>query len=393
MQFCHMVAAMQRACVALSFAAVLWQATHAVAEDEGVGDEQILEENRLRDDVTETASGLQYEVVKSGAADGPNPEPQSKCVLHYRGTLLNGTEFDSSYKRGSPATFKPASLMPGFQEALLMMRPGDTWKIWIPSKIGYGSKGAGGAIPPDSGLFFELELLEVSPPAEGLAWLWEQAMANPMPLALLGLFAFQMVQQWFSKGSTADMKELKIDDLKSEENPKVFMNIKIGDDEAEKVGIELFAKSYPKTAENFRALCTGEKGTGKSGKALTFKGSTFHRIIPGFMCQGGDFTRGNGTGGESIYGEKFEDEWTNGYITHDKAGLLSMANAGKDTNGSQFFITLAACPHLDGKHVIFGRVIEGMDVVKKMGDVGTGGGDPKKKVVVEDCGETKSKST
>lgn len=274
-----------------------------------------------------------------------------------------------------------------------MMRPGDIWKIWIPSQIGYGSKGAGSAIPPDAGLFFELELIEVSPPAEGFAWLLEQAMANPMPLMMLGLLAFQMLPQLFSKGGTANMQELKIDEIKSEENQKVFLSVKIGDDEAEKVGIELFAKSYPKTAENFRALCTGEKGTGKSGKPLTFKGSTFHRIIPGFMCQGGDFTRGNGTGGESIYGDKFEDEFTNGYITHDKAGLLSMANAGKDTNGSQFFITLAACSHLDGKHVIFGHVIEGMDVVKKMGAVGTGGGDPKQKVVIEDCGETKSKST
>jgi len=385
---------MRGTCLAVSLVAlVLGHVSLAVAEEEVSGDEKILEENRLRDDVTETASGLQYEVVKSGPSDGLNPEAESKCVLHYRGTLLNGTEFDSSYKRGAPATFKPASLMPGFKEALLMMKPGDTWKIWIPSQIGYGSKGAGSAIPPDSGLFFELELMEVSPPAEGLAWLWEQAMANPMPLALLGLFAFQMVQQYFSKGSTADMKELKIDEIKSEENPKVFLDIKIGDDKVEKVGIELFSKSYPKTAENFRALCTGEKGDGKSGKPLTFKGSTFHRIIPGFMCQGGDFTRGNGTGGESIYGEKFEDEWTNGYITHDKAGLLSMANAGKDTNGSQFFITLAPCSHLDGKHVIFGHVIEGMDVVKKMGDMGTSGGDPKKKVVVEDCGESKSKST
>jgi len=388
-----MVAAMRKASLTVSLVALVFGPATLVVAEEVNADEKILEENRLRDEVIETASGLQYEVVKSGALDGPNPEAESKCVLHYRGTLLNGTEFDSSHKRGSPANFKPASLMPGFKEALLMMRPGDIWKIWIPSQIGYGSKGAGSAIPPDAGLFFELELIEVSPPAEGFAWLLEQAMANPMPLMMLGLLAFQMLPQLFSKGGTANMQELKIDEIKSEENQKVFLSVKIGDDEAEKVGIELFAKSYPKTAENFRALCTGEKGTGKSGKPLTFKGSTFHRIIPGFMCQGGDFTRGNGTGGESIYGDKFEDEFTNGYITHDKAGLLSMANAGKDTNGSQFFITLAACSHLDGKHVIFGHVIEGMDVVKKMGAVGTGGGDPKQKVVIEDCGETKSKST
>ncbi|CAK9112182.1 Peptidyl-prolyl cis-trans isomerase (PPIase) (Cyclophilin) (Cyp) (Cyclosporin A-binding protein) (Rotamase) (allergen Cat r 1) [Durusdinium trenchii] len=364
-----------------------------VLGQEEPGDEQLLEENRLRDEVTETASGLQYEVVKSGPVEGPNPDLQSACVLHYRGTLLNGTEFDSSYKRNTPARFKPASLMPGFKEALLMMRPGDTWKIWVPSAIGYGSKGAGSAIPPDAGLFFEVEMLEVNPPAEGLDWLWEQALANPMPLALLGLFAFQLVQQYFSKG-TGDLKELLILDAeKDEENTKVFLSIKIGFETPKKVEIQLFAKSYPKTAENFRALCTGEKGKGDSGKPLAFKGSTFHRIIPGFMCQGGDFTHGNGRGGESIYGDKFEDEFTNGFISHDAEGLLSMANAGKDTNGSQFFITLGPCKHLDGKHVVFGQVTEGMDVVKAMGDVGTSGGDPKIEVVIEDCGEIKSKST
>ncbi|CAE7568857.1 Cyp40 [Symbiodinium pilosum] len=226
--------------------------------------------------------------------------------------------------------------------------------------IGYGSRGAGSTIPPDTAITFELELLEVSPPAEGLAWLWEQASSNPMPIALVCLFGFQLLQGYFQKGGPSDLKELSLSDASSEENPKVFLSVQIGENEPARVEMELFAKSYPKTAENFRALCTGEKGKGKSGKALTFKGSFFHRIIPGFMCQGGDFTNGNGTGGESIYGEKFEDEWTNGYVTHSKAGLLSMANAGKDTNGSQFFITLAACTHLDGKHVIFGQVVEGM---------------------------------
>jgi peptidylprolyl isomerase len=147
-------------------------------------------------------------------------------------------------------------------------------------------------------------------------------------------------------------------------NPKVALDVTIGGEPAGTLTVELFADVVPKTAENFRALCTGEKGMGKSGKPLAYAGSTFHRIIPGFMIQGGDFTRGNGTGGESIYGEKFADE--NFQLKHFGPGTLSMANAGPNTNGSQFFITVADTSWLDGKHVVFGKVVDGMDVLKKM---------------------------
>ncbi|KAI8890818.1 hypothetical protein K501DRAFT_236535 [Backusella circina FSU 941] len=148
-------------------------------------------------------------------------------------------------------------------------------------------------------------------------------------------------------------------------NPRVFFDIDIDGNRIGRIIMELFADEVPMTAENFRALCTGEKGLGKvSNVPLHFRGSIFHRIIKGFMCQGGDFTRRNGSGGESIYGANFPDE---SFIRkHDTHGLLSMANRGPNTQSSQFFITTRPTPHLDGKHVVFGRVVSGFNVAEIM---------------------------
>ena len=160
--------------------------------------------------------------------------------------------------------------------------------------------------------------------------------------------------------------------------PRVFFDIEIGGAKAGRITMELRADVAPKTAENFLQLCLKPKGEG-------FKGSAFHRVIPNFMCQGGDFTKGDGTGGRSIYGAKFADE--NFVLKHTGPGVLSMANAGPNTNGSQFFLCTAKTAWLDGKHVVFGMVVDGMNVVKAIEAVGSQNGKTSKSVVIADCGQ------
>ena len=165
---------------------------------------------------------------------------------------------------------------------------------------------------------------------------------------------------------------------------KVYFDIEVDGESWGRITFGLFGDTVPKTAANFATLCDGSAGVGNSGKPLHFKGSKFHRVIPGFMAQGGDFTAGNGTGGESIYGNKFNDE--NFDLKHTKPYLLSMANSGANTNGSQFFITFKETPWLNGKHVVYGEVIDGSDVVDRLEKIGSNSGSTSKTAIIADSG-------
>eukprot|EP00808_Paulinella_micropora_P004697 g62292.t1 len=336
-----------------------------------------LEENAKKEGVKVTASGLQYRVLKSGADGAKSPQLNSNCQCLYKGILID------------------CKVIKGWTEALQLMKEGDKWELVIPSELAYSDRGSGsGKIPGGAVLIFELELLKVKQPgwmvlgfdlSEPMSWFIILMLCWIVRKPVLTIFG------WFEIDDPTDIKLecvwMCVVGAGLPDNPHVFFDVAIGQEQAGRIEMELFITAYPKTVENFRALCTGERGNGASGKPLHYKNCGFHRIIPGFMCQGGDFTRGDGTGGESIYGGKFKDEWEKGVIKHSEPMLLSMANAGPNTNGSQFFITVEKTPHLDRRHVVFGRVVSGQDVVKKMEAVGSGGGSTRKLVVITDCGQ------
>ncbi len=363
---------------------------------------EFLSENADRDGVTTTESGLQYRILESGPPSGRSPNASSPCVVHYRGWLIDGTEFDSSFARGKPATLSPSGVVPGWREALLMMREGDRWEVCLPSELAYGDRQAGKHISPGSVLCFEIQLIQV----QESAWYSRFIPKSPMLwfvglYFLVNVFGRRLARYLFGVGG-GDVKEIPLSAARDPADPRVFFDISV-DGTKYRMIFRLFSKVAPRTAENFRALCTGEKGRGKAGKPLHYKGCRFHRIVKGFVIQGGDFTMGNGMGGESIFGEKFKDEWveskdakkgkkpTKSGVFHTKSGLLSMANAGKNTNGSQFFVTCVATPHLDGRHVVFGELIEGDQGLRAIERFNLAPGAPGPQIV--DCGELKSKST
>jgi peptidylprolyl isomerase len=324
--------------------------------------------------------------------------------VHYRGTSVSGEEFDSSYKRGEPTVFSPDQVIPGWKEALQLMKPGDLWEVVVPSELAYGDRAINDIITPGSVLIFELELLGVQSPGYisqmMTKYFGATAGKTPPTYLFIGLYLLYMVIFKIGPALRDGLFRAPVGPkvpiqsvLGKEGNASVYFDVTIDGETAGRIEMELFSSFVPKTAENFRALCTGEKGDGKSGKPLHYKGNVLHRIIPGFMAQGGDTTRGDGRGGESIYGNRFEDEFDNGYVSHTEPFLLSMANAGKGTNGSQFFITFKDTPWLDTRHVVFGKVVSGTDLLDKIEKVGTSSGSPEKKIVIADCGELKPKSS
>ncbi len=217
--------------------------------------------------------------------------------------------------------------------------------------------------------------------------LWSFLMLRLNLLLVVSLFALPACAQ---RPTTGPRPGAGVSPANAKITHKVFFDITIGNEPAGRIVMGLFGEDVPKTAENFRALATGEKGSGRLGKPLAYEGSYFHRVIPNFMLQGGDFTHGDGRGGESIYGEKFADE--NFKYIHDVPGLLSMANSGPNTNGSQFFITTVKTDWLDGRHVVFGRVLEGMDVVKQIEAQGSQSGRTRQPVKIVKSGELKDEA-
>lgn len=362
----------------------------AIASAETTQDgKDYLARNALKDNVVTLESGLQYRVIEAATnPDGEYPKESSPVTMHIVGKLIDGTVFDAGLRYGEKfyPTMRVRNMLPGLREAVKLMKVGDKWEVTIPSELGYGDYEKN-MVPASAVMIFSVEIAEIGPEQGPLSWFAEQIFSKyPIRIMLFVIFIFRGIPKimgWDLPGGP--LFEIKL--LRNEKNPRVYFDIAIDGEEEGRIIMELFPQLAPKTCENFKTLCTGRA----KKKKWTYKGCTFHRIIEDFMCQGGDFTNGNGTGGRSIFEEeKFDDEFEKGVGAHEKY-VLSMANAGKNSNGSQFFITTNSCPHLNGVHVVFGCVVEGKEVVDKMGSFA--GTPPTKSIVIKDCGEAKNKST
>ena len=314
------------------------------------------------------------------SASAKRVEKGDNVSIHYTGTLENGEKFDSSRDRGEPIAFTVGGgmMIPVFDKGVLGLAVGESKSIVCAPAEAYGE------IRPENILRVPKKDV-VDAVGEEFVKVGEKLMVGQgMPAEIVEVtddeVALDANHPLAGKTLNFDIEVMTIDrlDVKYREAFKCFFDITIGGAAAGRVVMEIRGDVTPKTGENFRQLCTGEAGFG-------YKNSPFHRVIPGFMCQGGDFTARNGTGGKSIFGNKFEDE--NFALKHTGPGILSMANAGPNTNGSQFFLCTSETTWLDGKHVVFGSVVEGMDVVKKVEAVGSQSGATSAEVLIADCGE------
>jgi FKBP-type peptidyl-prolyl cis-trans isomerase FklB len=251
-----------------------------------------MEANKLRDGVVTLPSGLQYKVLEHGNGV-VHPNASSKCLCHYRGTLISGDVFDSSYDRGKPTTFAPSQVIKGWGEALQMMVEGDKWELVVPPELGYGKRAMGSKIPADSVLVFEIQLVQVTPDSamSSIFGKIHDMFGNGPPIWMImalyfSYIMFFKVAPWIKESFFPGnpISRVAMADARGKKgNSKVFFDVAIDDSKPQRIEFELFNTVVPKTAENFRALCTGEKGNGKAKLPLCFRGSPFHRIIPNFM--------------------------------------------------------------------------------------------------------------
>eukprot|EP00040_Diaphanoeca_grandis_P003149 m.23945 g.23945 ORF g.23945 m.23945 type:complete len:377 (+) comp14421_c0_seq1:209-1339(+) len=360
-------------------------ATNATIEEDRI---EFLEQYAAKESTISMESGVMYTIVNRGDPTGKSPSVWTPCRIHYTGKLHTGMIFDGTDPERGPKSLTPKHLIPGLSETIPMMKEGDKWEIVIPSELAYGDYEKG-AIPRNSVLVFDMDLLEVGNEPSSLS-VYADLIFRRYPMAIIfTVFVIYKFIGWFLGINAPSGPRYNAKILQSVMNPRVFLDIAIGGKHKGTIEIELFPKVVPKTVENFTSLCLGNVVVDK--KRLAYKGSNFHRIIPDFMIQGGDFTKGDGTGGRCVFEKpKFNDEFENGYIVHEPFAV-SMANSGANTNGSQFFITLKTCEHLDGKHVVFGTVVGGKDVVKAIETNGSAVGAPP--VIITKAGEIRKKST
>lgn len=352
-----------------------------------------LEENRRRAGVVTLPSGLQYEVVVAGPLEGDRPNATSNVVCTFRAALADGTQVGSSNRWGGKFIIRADQVCPAWLEALVLMHPGDVWRLYVPRELRTGYRGPFFWVPDSAVVVFDLELIEVLPPSGILGALFFTLKRYPVVAIYFITAAFLAYAHLAEK-----RRELPVypefplaTAAQAKGNFKVYLDVKVGEADPCRVEILLFAKHYPRTCENFSALCTGDS---RSGQTLTYEGTVFHRTIPAYVCQGGDMTRGEGSGGgQPVVGVSLSAEWGSGLVSHSRAGLVSMVNSMRDPNNPQFFITLTTCTHLDQRHVVFGQVVQGMPVVRQMERIGTTDGAPKVPAIIVGCGVVQARSS